>query len=130
MVTPNQHARLQVAEEGIFVAELPAHVSRQTIEIMLEEVWAHPKYSQPWGLVVVAPPGATYDPDVRRTGVPGKDKRAAAAAVVTESVMQRTVVQTMGMGLRLGSDFQLSGHSELSDALAAVRKSVQGDAGV
>jgi hypothetical protein len=120
-------ANLKVAEDGIFVAELPEHVSRQTIEVMLEEVWAHPSWRQPWGLVVVAGDGTTYDPDVRRTGVPGEDKRAAATAVVTSSMMQRTVVQTMGMGLRLASNFHLTGHSDLGEAVETVRKLVQGE---
>lgn len=121
----DQFASLKVEEEGIFVAEMPAHVTRQTIESMLQEVWQHPGWKQPWGLVVVVEEGTTYDADVRKTGVPGDEMRAAATAVVTPSLMQRTVVKTMGMGLRLGSNFQLTGHAELSEALDAVRERVR-----
>ena len=41
--------------------------------------------------------------------------------------MQRTVVQTVGVGLRLGANFQLTGHAELDEALAVVRQSVRDD---
>ena len=116
-----QFAKLEAREDGIFVAAMPEHVTKQTIEIMLEEVWSHPEYKRPWGLVVVVEKGTTYDPDLRKTGVPGDDKRAAATAVVTPSSMQRTVVQTMGMGLRLGANFHLTGHASLDEALDTVR---------
>lgn len=119
-----QFARLELQDGGIFVAQLPGHVCKQTIEMMLEEVWGHPNWKQPWGLVVVVPEGATYELDVRKTGVPGDDRRAAATAVVTSSIMQRAVVQTMGMGLRLASNFYLTGHAELEEGIDAVRERI------
>jgi len=121
---PSPRSSVRLHERGVFIAELHGDINLELIDRVLEEIWSHPQRESAWTLVVRIPEGAHYDPDVRLAALPERSKRAAGVAVVLRSAIQRTVVQSIGLGLRVGSGFLLSAHKDVDSAIDWARETL------
>ena len=111
-------------EAGVYVARAPARLDSAFIDAVLERIWSAPDWGQPWGLIIDVRDAQSYDPDVRKTRVPPKDRRAVGTAVVAEKTMHRLVIRSVGLGLKTLTGFELSAHDELDGAIEHMRSAV------
>lgn len=116
---------IQTVAPRLYLLEVSDHLSRAHIERALDQVWSRSDWAQPWGLIVHAHDGVTYDADIRATPVPEADHRAVGTAVVTSSSVQRMVISTIALALRVSSRFHLSAHEHREDAIAHMRRLIE-----
>ncbi|HWB80662.1 MAG TPA: hypothetical protein VG755_37120 [Nannocystaceae bacterium] len=115
---------LRRADTRVWVLTIDGHLTRKTMATSLAMIWAQPEWKQPWGFVVTMQAGATYDGDIRRHEVPPSNRRAVGTAFVSGNLVHRMVVNSIGLGLRLASNFDLSAHELEPDAIARMVREV------
>ena len=113
---------LFLVEPGVYVQEIAGHLTADAMERSLREAWSRRDFERPYGVVHVIAPDVTYDADLRtfpdRPGI----EAAVASAVVTESALHRMVISAMGIASRIKRGTRVSSHSDVADALGAVRR--------
>jgi hypothetical protein len=113
---------IHLVEPGVYVQEIEGHLDADTMERSLKMAWSRPDFVHPYGVVHVIAPGVTYSPDMRefpdRPGV----EPAVASAVVTDSAMHRMVLAALGIASRLKRGTRISAHSDVLEAIEAVRR--------
>jgi hypothetical protein len=102
----------------IYVIDVFKHLTRALIATALKAVWGSPGWRQPWGLVVVMHPTATYDGDIRTHELPPDDKRSVGTCLVSGNQFHRIVIKSIGIAYGAVSRFHLTAHATLEEGIA------------
>ncbi len=108
----------------IFAFECTGHLDSDVMFGLFEACWRSPGFETPYGVVAHVVGETTYDPDLRTFADREGLVSAAAVAVITDKVIQRMVLSTVGIATRLRHGTVLSTHERFDDGLAAVERTV------
>ncbi|RMG94162.1 MAG: hypothetical protein D6705_16815 [Deltaproteobacteria bacterium] len=108
----------------IFAFECTGHLDSDVMFALFESCWKSPGFDTPYGVVAHVVGETTYDPDLRTFAEREGLVAAAAVAVITDKVIQRMVLSTVGIATRLRHGTVLTTHEHFDDGLAAVERTL------
>ncbi len=108
----------------IFAFECTGHLDSDTMFGLFQSCWRAPGFDTPYGVVAAVVGETTYDPDLRTFADREGLVSAAAVAVITDKVIQRMVLSTVGIATRLRHGTVLTTHEHFDDGLAAVERTL------